>query len=61
MPTEHIHEPWKIPPLEAKMTGLCPEKLHPIIDLKAASEHARKSLWAHKNHPEVKKKRIGAF
>ena len=55
VPTEHIHEPWKIPPLEAKMTGLCPEKLHPIIDLKAASEHARKSLWAHKNHPEVKK------
>jgi len=54
-PTEYIHEPWKMPPLEAKMMGLDPEKLQPIIHVKAASEHARKSLWVHKNHPEVKK------
>lgn len=55
VPTELIHEPWKMPPLDAKMNGIEPEKLQPIIDLKEASEHARKILWAHKKHPEVKK------
>ncbi len=57
IPTEYIHEPWKMPPLDAKMNGIEPEQLQPIIDVKAASEHARKTLWSHKNHPEVKKEK----
>lgn len=55
IPTEYIHEPWLMPPLEARMSGLDPESLRPIVDVKKASEHARKLLWSHKNHPEVKK------
>jgi len=55
VPTQYIHEPWLLPPLEARMLNLDPEKLQPIIDVKKAGEHARKALWAHKKHPEVKK------
>ena len=55
IPKEFIHEPWLIPPLEVRMLGIDPDLLQPIVDVKKASEHARKSLWSHKNHPEVKK------
>lgn len=55
IPDEYIHEPWKIPPLEARILNIDPESLEPIVDVKKASEHARKSLWAHKKHPEVLK------
>ena len=52
---EYIHEPWLMPPIEARMLNIKPEELQPIIDIKKASEHARKTLWAHKKHPEVRK------
>lgn len=55
IPKEYIHEPWLIPPIEARMLGIDPNQLQPIVDVKKASENARKSLWSHKNHPEVKK------
>lgn len=55
IPTEYIHEPWLMPPLEARMRNIDPVSLKPIIDVKAAAERARKALWAHRNHPEVKK------
>lgn len=55
IPVQYIHEPWLIPPLEAKRIGLEFDELQPVVDIKKASEHARKALWAHKNHPEVKK------
>lgn len=55
VPNEYIHEPWSMPPLEARMLRIDPDSLQPIVDVKKASEHARKSLWSHKNHPEVKK------
>ncbi|HEY9117538.1 MAG TPA: FAD-binding domain-containing protein, partial [Roseivirga sp.] len=55
IPTEYIHEPWLMPPLEARMLNIDPQSLQPIVDLKAAAEQARKALWAHRNHPEVKK------
>ena len=55
IPTEYIHEPWLMPPLEARMLNIDPQSLQPIVDVKAAAERARKALWAHRNHPEVKK------
>lgn len=55
IPKEYIHEPWLIPPLEAKMLGIDVNDLQPIVDVKMASEKARKALWSHKKHPEVKK------
>lgn len=55
VPAEYIHEPWLIPPLEARMLGIDPHNLLPVIDVKRGSEHARQALWAHKRHPKVKK------
>lgn len=55
IPTEYIHEPWLMPPLEARMLNIDPESLKPIVNVKLAAEQARKALWAHRNHPEVKR------
>ncbi|WP_420385520.1 deoxyribodipyrimidine photo-lyase/cryptochrome family protein [Roseivirga sp.] len=55
IPTEYIHEPWLIPPIEAQMLGLDTERLQPIVDVKKAADHARKALWAHRAHIEVKR------
>ena len=55
IPKEYIHEPWNIPAIEASLLGIDPHQLNPIIDVKKAAEHARKSLWSHKGHPEVRK------
>lgn len=55
IPSEYIHEPWLMPPIEARMLDLDPNSLQPIININKASEHARKSLWSHKKHPAVKK------
>ena len=55
IPTEYIHEPWLMPPLEARMLNIDPQSLQPVVDVKVAAERARKALWAHRNHPEVKK------
>lgn len=55
VPSEYIHEPWLMPPLEARMLNIDPESLKPIVEVKLVAERARKALWAHRSHPEVKK------
>jgi deoxyribodipyrimidine photo-lyase len=55
VPSEYIHEPWLMPPLEARMLNINPEDLKPVVDVKAAAERARKALWSHRNHAEVRK------
>lgn len=55
VPSEYIHEPWLMPPLEARMLNINPEDLKPVVDVKAAVERARKALWSHRGHPEVKR------
>jgi deoxyribodipyrimidine photo-lyase len=55
IPTEYIHEPWLIPPLEARLINIDPSALKPIVDVKKAGEHARKALWAHRKHEAVRK------
>lgn len=55
IPVEYIHEPWLMPPIEVRILGIDPEALQPVVDVKKAAEHARKSLWSHKGHPEVRK------
>ena len=55
IPIEYIHEPWLTPPIEAKLLGIDPDKLQPLVDVAKAAEKARKALWSHKGHPEVRK------
>ncbi len=54
VPEQYIHEPWLMPPLEAQILGLQVKDLLPIVDVTKAAEQARKKLWAHKKHPEVR-------
>lgn len=54
VPDKYIHEPWLIPPIEAQILGFNLNDLQPIIDVSKAAEYARKKLWAHKKHPEVR-------
>lgn len=55
VPDEYIHEPWTLPPIEARLLGIGPASLQPIVEVKKAAEHARKALWSHKSHSEVRK------
>ena len=55
VPSEYIYVPWLMPPLEARMLNINPEDLKPVVDVKAAAERARKALWSHRNHTEVRK------
>jgi deoxyribodipyrimidine photo-lyase len=62
LPTEFIHEPWQMTPLEQQMNGfdLGKDYPHPIIDLVAAGKKARQKIWGHRKNDLVKqeKKRI---
>ena len=55
----HIHEPWKMAPLEQQYFGVTigVDYPKPIIDLNTSGRLARKKIWGHRNHPEVKKEK----
>jgi deoxyribodipyrimidine photo-lyase len=57
LPTEVIHEPWIIPPLEALMLGFSPGEDYPlpIVDLQQAASAARDRLWSWRSSDAVKK------
>lgn len=56
LPTEYIHEPWKMPPMEQQLTGfiLGEHYPNPIVDLKVSGKHARDQLWAARKSGAVK-------
>ena len=57
LPTEFVHEPWKIPPFEAMALGFDYGKDYPVrmVDYKKAYKHATKTLWGWKERDDVKK------
>ncbi len=62
VPIEHIHEPWKMTPMEQQfhkcIIGVDYPK--PIVDVKASAKQARDKIWGHrKNHNvQAENKRI---
>ena len=56
LPTEYIHEPWKLPPIEQELIDfqLGSDYPLPIVDLKQSGKHAREQLWAARKLPAVK-------
>ena len=52
LPTEVIHTPWKLTPLERQMYYL--DYPEPVIDIITASKQAREQLWAWCRQPRVK-------
>ena len=56
VPTEFIHEPWKMPPLEQELLNfrIGEDYPQPLIDIKKSGQHARDTLWALKKQRRVK-------
>ncbi|MDA9312786.1 DNA photolyase family protein [Vicingaceae bacterium] len=56
LPTEFIHEPWGLTPMEQQLYGFTLGECYPnpIIDFAAASKIARDKIWGHRKHPKVK-------
>lgn len=57
IPNIHIHEPWKMTPMEQMFydTILGEKYPLPIVDLEASSKKIREKIWGHREHPEVVK------
>lgn len=57
VPTEFIHEPWKMTLMEQQFYNFELGKYYPnpIVDLKKTAKEARDKIWAHRDHPSVVK------
>ncbi|MGQ8363667.1 deoxyribodipyrimidine photo-lyase/cryptochrome family protein [Glaciecola sp. 1036] len=55
LPTEYIHEPWKIPPLDAQILDfdIHRDYFAPVIDLEESSKNARLRLWGFRDRKDV--------
>lgn len=55
-----VHEPWKMPPMVAVLNGieLGVDYPYPIVDPEASARAARERIWAHRDHPEVRRESV---
>lgn len=55
-PDAYIHEPWKMPPLEQKMSNITLGNDYPlpIVDHATAAKNARQKIWGHRSEKRVK-------
>ena len=60
LPTEYIHEPWKITGIEAQIHNFRPGEDYPlpIVDLVTSGKAARAKIWGHRKNDQVRKERI---
>ncbi|MEO9533920.1 MAG: deoxyribodipyrimidine photo-lyase [Crocinitomicaceae bacterium] len=56
IPTEFIHEPFKMTSMEQNLYGLVLDEDYPspIVDLAESGKKARAKIWGHRKHPTVK-------
>ena len=56
VPTEFIHEPHKMTPMEQKLYGLVLDIDYPspVVDLTESGKIARSKIWGHRKHPKVR-------
>ncbi|MDG1040009.1 MAG: deoxyribodipyrimidine photo-lyase [Polaribacter sp.] len=59
VPTEHIHEPWRMTAMEQVFCNVSIGKDYPlpIVNLEESARVAREKIWGHKKHPAVLKER----
>ena len=57
VPTEHIHEPYNMTPMEQLFCGVMIGEDYPgpVVNLKESAKVARDKIWGHREHNEVKK------
>jgi deoxyribodipyrimidine photo-lyase len=58
-PTEFIHQPWEMTVMEQELYGIEIGKDYPkpIVDLNESGKIARKKIWEHRSHPQVRKEK----
>lgn len=56
---KHIHEPWKMTPLEQAFCGVIigEDYPEPLVDLTESGKKAREKIWGHRNHPAVRQEK----
>jgi deoxyribodipyrimidine photo-lyase len=56
VPEEYIHEPWKMPPIEAHLIGFEPDKDYPnpIVDIDESRRLASSKLWSMRSKKNTK-------
>ncbi|MCH2046200.1 MAG: DNA photolyase family protein [Saprospiraceae bacterium] len=54
LPTEFIHTPWLMTPIDLATYSIQFQYPKPVIDLATAAKKASTKLWGHRKHPEVK-------
>ncbi len=58
VPVEFIHEPWKMTSIDWEgVEELYPAYPYPVVDHMSAAQAARKKIWGHRSHPEVRKEK----
>ena len=55
IPSEFIHEPWKMTELDKEFNNVKLDYPKPVIDILKAGKIARKKIWSHRKDPAVKK------
>ena len=55
IPSEFIHEPWKMTELDKEFNDVKLDYPKPVIDILKAGKIARKKIWDHRKDPAVKK------
>jgi deoxyribodipyrimidine photo-lyase len=55
IPSEFIHEPWKMTELDKEFNDVKLDYPKPVIDILKAGKIARKKIWSHRKDPAVKK------
>jgi len=55
----HIHEPWKMSPMEQQFCGVMIGRDYPapVVNLEESGKAARKKIWGHRSRPEVKQEK----
>jgi len=56
IPEEYIHEPWKIPPIDAHIIGFEPGRDYPnpIVDIDESRKHASSKIWSMRSTKNAK-------
>ncbi|MDC3253005.1 DNA photolyase family protein [Crocinitomicaceae bacterium] len=54
IPEEFIHEPWNMTPLDRAFKGIELDYPNPVVDLLETGRKARKRIWGHRRHTEVR-------
>ncbi len=53
VPTQFVHEPWKMTALDRQFAGVTIDYPDPIVDVTQAARYAREKLWGHRENTAV--------